>query len=623
MGNQIPKEDLTQHVLELSKARYNTTINDNFINLIPSLLSPNNTEHVEDIFRKFDYEQVLFFSNNLCSFMKYLMKEKLTLINQTSALILIFSNSIYQKYLNVRELVSLQYHLISEEKKDSKEAILTCFPYNCFLFAIEALCNDEFLILKDVFQKEIDKFDFIQKTTELLFLILHHLDYPITKNALSSIEYIDTIKLFLFPQELFIKQSLIKGLLTKLYNTSIHNFANLISNRVDPNIPIDKFESFLFMNISIILHICLDINITLIPIVKDQSNPIISNTFNQRSLQISKALHGDSIDSTELVNQYISLINQIMKDNVILTSHLFRKFITEFYSNIDRLTIQFQIMIKIFMMYIFENNSDICEMICLSNDIFHILMSNLKYTNAFDIILLHFITQTQNFHLMAKHLNISKENICHDCLCTLIEIRNSKRKLTYSLYYCLLIVLNLASSFNEISPDISNKLNEFYEDLISTELTIDDFFHTVLCITLYFEIIFTFINRLEFPSNEIFSLVKINKERLKCQDNLALFYKNNFEFEKKGQRLWDNYNKVSLVIDMFIGEVNKKIIQEGCDINYSQDSALKSVVNKFTFKKDNNSVLNDAEKNKNIFNSDVVKFLISTLHSYEEYNILT
>lgn len=622
MGNQIPKEDLTQHVLALSKTGYNPTINDNLINLLPSLISTNNSEHVEDIFRKFDYEQVLFFSNNLCSFMKHLMKEKLTLINQTSALILLFANSIYQKYLNVRELVSLQYHLISEKETGSKEAIMTCFPFNFFLFGIEALTNDEFLILKDIFQKEIDKFDFIQKTTALLFLILNHVDYPITKNAISSIEYVDTIKLFLFPKEVFMKQCVIKALLTKLYNTSIHNFANLISYRVDPNIPMTTFESFLFMNISIILNLCLDINITLIPVVKEQSNPLISSTFNMRSLQITKALHGESIDPTDLVSEYNKLINQIMKDDIILTSHLFRKFITEFYSNIDRLTVQFQVMMKILMMFIFENNSDICEMICLSNDIFPVLMSNLKYTSAFDIILLYYITQTKNFHLMAKHLSISIENICHDCLSTLIEIRSSKHKLTYSSYYCLLIVSNLSASFKEISPDISDQLNEFYEHLITTELTIDNFFHTVLCITLYFEIVFSFINRLEFPSNEIFGLVKINKDRLKCQEAMTLFYKTNFESEKKGRRLWNNFTKVCLKVDGFMEELNKKIVQEGCDINYSQDAVLKSIVNKFTFKKDDSSILNDDEKKKSIFNSDVVKFLISTLHSYEEYSIL-
>ena len=233
-GQKLNKNLVESYIYAISKKNNIEELNEIFENLLPNIPLDNyySIEVYNELFSEFDYEQINTFSNNLCSKIEQKMKDDLDQLNYCTELLLNFTVSIFVRFNTIRELITKSYNIILENNNNENMSIILSksFPFNVFILCVNAITNEEFFFRKDIFQKEVDKFDFTYRLMNIIFCIVHICDSNFEKSSQSSIEFLDTIKLFLFLQDeknIFISQENQKKFLIKLYNTSIHNFETL------------------------------------------------------------------------------------------------------------------------------------------------------------------------------------------------------------------------------------------------------------------------------------------------------------------------------------------------------------------------------------------------------------
>ena len=105
----------------------------------------------------------------------------------------------------------------------------------------------------------------------------------------------------------------------------------------------------------------------------------------------------------------------------------------------------------------------------------------------------------------------------------------------------------------------------------------------------------------------------------KCKEKYHLFYKNNFELSSRGKKIWASYIVFEGNSEKFIKEIENKVNDSKEDIKYSTESIVIGIINKSVYKQ--NELLN--KKNAFvIYGGDIEKFLISTMHTIEEFKII-
>ena len=109
------------------------------------------------------------------------MKEKLNQLNYCAELLLNFTVSIFVKYNTVRELITKSYNNILDKNNDIISTISKSFPFNIFILCINCITNEEFFFRQDIFQREVDKFDFSYRLMNILFCIVHICDSDFKK----------------------------------------------------------------------------------------------------------------------------------------------------------------------------------------------------------------------------------------------------------------------------------------------------------------------------------------------------------------------------------------------------------------------------------------------------------
>ena len=623
-----------------------TTTNNNYnievaAPLLVSISSQNEFSKVKDLFEKciedlpldgsaesdlktifftFDNIQIINFSNNIIEYIKFQITEKIKLLNETVQLMLHFIHCIYQRINSPKELIELSYNQIIDENKDVKETINSTFPYNLFIFSVDILNDEEFLSQKDNFKNDVDKFNFVYKVTSIIFYIIHHRDHPIEKNMSSSIENLDTLKLFIFNgKEIFISIQKQKNFFFRLFNTSMNNFDIILTNRVDSRISQDTFETFLFMNVYIFLFLCCDNNRFLLKeIIQTKKTPI---QFNSKSLIVGKKLLNveNDEDLLKISKDYFDEYNSLLKTNLLQSANNFRKLISNFYNNLETLTVYFQIMMKCIILYSFTVYPDICEMISLNSEIINLVMDKISYDNTFDLMIIFLFSKSKNFYISMKHLSISTEALCLNSLNNIINQRlNNKKNFTYSILFSLLISKSLAENINEITDNCYIYLENYIDYFNTCEITIDNIYETMACLKPFYEIILNIVRNLDSPSRFIYQIILYFDKCKSCHEKLVTFLTNNIKSGVK-QKIYEEYKASYEKFEAFINDTLLKISKEGLGIKYSNIEDVISIINKIPFK-DNKQI--EEEANYFIFGGDAERFIITSLHSFDKYKII-
>ena len=265
-GEKLNIDIVRPYIDKISKDKNYDELKETYEKLLPNIPLDNyySVDIYNELFSDFEYEKINTFSNNICTLIVNQMqeKEKLGQLNYTAELLLNFINSIFTKFHTVRELITKSYDNILTKNNDIVSTISNSFPFNIFILCVNAITNDDFFFRQDIFQKEVDKFDFTYRLIHIMFFITHVLDSNPRKSSQASIEYLDIIKLFLLNmrENLLISKKNQIAFLLKLYNTSVHNFETLINNKVNPIIDKKKFEKFIFMNIYLLWYLLCDRN---------------------------------------------------------------------------------------------------------------------------------------------------------------------------------------------------------------------------------------------------------------------------------------------------------------------------------------------------------------------------
>jgi hypothetical protein len=623
-----------------------TTTNNNYnievaAPLLVSISSQNEFSKVKDLFEKcvedlpldgsaesdlktifftFDNIQINNFSNNIIEYIKFQIAEKIKLLNQSVQLMLHFIYCVFQRLNSAKELIDLSYNQIIDENKDAKEIINSTFPYNLFIFCVDILNNEDFLSQKEYFKNDVDKFNFVYKLTSVIFYFIHHRDHPIEKNMSSSIENLDTLKLFIFNgKEIFISIQKQKNFFFRLFNTSMNNFDIILTNRIDSRISQDTFETFLFMNVYIFLFLCCDNNRFLLKeIIETNKTPI---QFNSKSLIVGKKLLNieNDEDLLKISTDYFEEYNSLLKTNLLQSANNFRKLISNFYNNLETLTVYFQIMMKCIILYSFTVYPDICEMISLNSEIINLIMDKISYDNTFDLMIMFLFSKSKNFYISMKHLNISTEALCLNSLNNIINQRlNNKKNFTYSILFSLLTSKSLAENIHEVTDNCYIYLENYINYFNACEITIDNIYETMACLKPFYDIILNIVRNLDSPSRFIYQIILYFDKCKLCHEKLVTFVSNNIKTEVK-KKTYEDYKTSYEKFETFVNDTLLKISKEGLGVKYSNIEDVISIINKISFK-DNNQ--NEEKPNYFIFGGDAERFIITSLHSFDKYKII-
>ena len=98
------------------------------------------------------------------------------------------------------------------------------------------------------------------------------------------------------------------------------------------------------------------------------------------------------------------------------------------------------------------------------------------------------------------------------------------------------------------------------------------------------------------------------------------YYKNNLEYEIRGKKTWERFDKVSDKYIQFYDNIINEIKENGLDIELSTEEDIINLINRKTYK---SSEVLDEDNNKSIFKSETEKFIISSIYSNELYKILS
>ena len=629
-GEKLNKNIVQSYIYAISKKTNLEELNQIFENLLPHIPLDNyySIEVYNELFSDFDYEQINIFSNNLCSKIEQKMKDNLEQLNYCTELLLNFTVSIFVKYNTVRELMTKTYNIISEKNnKESINSILSkSFPFNVFISCVNAITNEEFFFRKDIFQKEVDKFDFTYRLMNIIFCIVHICDSNFEKSSLSSIEFLDTIKLFLFLQtekNFFISLENQKKFLLKLYNTSIHNFETLVNNKVNPIIDKKKFEKFIFMNIYLFWYLLCDRNKNILIDInsKNIDNNKVKNTFNIKSIAILKKMCDINNEQgvNDLIKKYNNYFNDIILKELEKTNDKFMIFIQNVYTNISYLSEIAQNLIKIIILYIFEIYPDFCEMVCLKKELIGKILENIFPYNVYDLMILYRFSKSTNFYIAIKLAKITLEQMFLNCIINFLETeKNNKNKFEFTLYFSLMTAKNFSKKLKYLSDLAYQKLTEFEQYINDNyEINSEFFFDNLKILILYYQIDYGIITSLDVPSKIIFNRLKsIHKTNKKINEYIE-YFKNNLEYDEFiGKDIWEKFEKVSAKYSLFFSDILEEIKKNGLDINLSNEEDVINIINRKSYKSSDELI-----EDENIFNNKTEKFIISYVYGNDLYKI--
>ena len=623
---KLDKNVVQPYIYSISKKSNFEELKQIFDNLLPNIPLDNyySIDAYNELFSEFDYEQINVFSNNICLLLEQKMKEKLNQLNYCAELLLNFTVSIFVKYNTVRELITKSYNNILDKNNDIINTISKSFPFNIFILCVNSITNEEFFFRQDIFQREVDKFDFSYRLMNIMFCIVHICDSNFEKSSQASIEFIDTIKLFLLntKKDLFIDQEKQKKFLIKLYNTSIHNFETLVNNKINPIYDKKKFEKFIFFNIYLLWYILFDPNRNVLNDININETKA-KNTFNIKTFSIIKKLLEikDEKDINNKVKEYNDFFGIIIREELEKSNDKFMVFIHNFYLNISYLSEVAQNLIKIIILYVFEIYPDFCEMICLKKELIGKLLENIFPYNVFDLMILYRLSKSMNFYIAIKLAKITLEQMFLNCLINFLETKkNEKNKNTtfdFCLYYSLLTAKNFSKKLKYISELANNKLDEFNLYINNnTEINTENFYNNLNMLILYYEIDYGIMTSLDVPSKIILTKLKnlnsINKKISEYKE----YYKNNLEYENTGKDIYQKFEKVGNKYLFFLNGIFDEIKKNGLDINLSNEDDVINLINRKSYKTNE-----DLIEDENIFNHNVEKFIISSIHGNDLYKI--
>ena len=623
---KLDKNIVQPYIYSISKKSNFDELKQIFDNLLPHIPLDNyySIDAYNELFSEFDYEQINTFSNNICLLIEQKMKEKLNQLNYCAELLLNFTVSIFVKYNTVRELITKSYNNILDKNNDIINTISKSFPFNIFILCVNSITNEEFFFRQDIFQREVDKFDFSYRLMNIMFCIVHICDSNFEKSSQASIEFIDTIKLFLLntKKDLFIDQEKQKKFLIKLYNTSIHNFETLVNNKINPIYDKKKFEKFIFFNIYLLWYILFDPNRNVLNDININETKA-KNTFNIKTFSIIKKLLEikDEKDINNKVKEYNDFFGIIIREELEKSNDKFMVFIHNFYLNISYLSEVAQNLIKIIILYVFEIYPDFCEMICLKKELIGKLLENIFPYNVFDLMILYRLSKSMNFYIAIKLAKITLEQMFLNCLINFLETKkNEKNKnttLDFCLYYSLLTAKNFSKKLKYISELANNKLDEFNLYINNnTEINTENFYNNLNVLILYYEIDYGIMTSLDVPSKIILTKLKnlnsINKKISEYKE----YYKNNLEYENTGKDIYQKFEKVGNKYLFFLNGIFDEIKKNGLDINLSNEDDVINLINRKSYKTNE-----DLIEDENIFNHNVEKFIISSIHGNDLYKI--
>ena len=629
-GEKLNKNIVQSYIYAISKKTNLEELNPIFENLLPHIPLDNyySIEVYNELFSDFDYEQINIFSNNLCAKIEQKMKDNLEQLNYCTELLLNFTVSIFVKFNTVRELMTKTYNIISEKNnKESINSILSkSFPFNVFISCVNAITNEEFFFRKDIFQKEVDKFDFTYRLMNIIFCIVHICDSNFEKSSLSSIEFLDTIKLFLFLQtekNFFISLENQKKFLLKLYNTSIHNFETLVNNKVNPIIDKKKFEKFIFMNIYLFWYLLCDRNKNILIDInsKNIDNNKVKNTFNIKSIAILKKMCDINNEQgvNDLIKKYNNYFNDIILKELEKTNDKFMIFIQNVYTNISYLSEIAQNLIKIIILYIFEIYPDFCEMVCLKKELIGKILENIFPYNVYDLMILYRFSKSTNFYIAIKLAKITLEQMFLNCIINFLETeKNNKNKFEFTLYFSLMTAKNFSKKLKYLSDLAYQKLTEFEQYINDNyEINSEFFFDNLKILILYYQIDYGIITSLDVPSKIIFNRLKsIHKTNKKINEYIE-YFKNNLEYDEFiGKDIWEKFEKVSAKYSLFFSDILEEIKKNGLDINLSNEEDVINIINRKSYKSSDELI-----EDENIFNNKTEKFIISYVYGNDLYKI--
>ena len=174
-------------------------------------------------------------------------------------------------------------------------------------------------------------------------------------------------------------------------------------------------------------------------------------------------------------------------------------------------------------------------------------------------------------------------------------------------------------TFGFISQLSQDKLHEFEKYISSIEINSEYFYDNLITLTLYFEIDYGIITSLDVPSKMILYRIKNIDETKRIIMEYKEYYKNNLEYEVKGKKTWEKFDKVSIKYIEFYEKIINEIKENGLDLKLSTDEDMINIINRKSYKT-SEELCND--DNKSIFHSETEKFIISSVYSNELYKIL-
>ena len=624
-GEKINKELVKPYIELTSKNEKYEELKETFDKLLPNIPLDNyySVDEYYELFSQFEHNQINCFSNNICRLIESQMHNQISQLNYSAELLLNFTVSIFTRLNTVRELITKSYNNILDKNNDIILTLSHSFPFNVFILCVNSITNDDFFFRQDIFQKEVDKFDFSYRLINIMFCICHICDSNFTKSSKSSVEYIDTIKLFLLntKENLFISKKNQISFLLKLYNTSVHNFETLMNNKVNPIYDKKKFEKFIFMNIYLLWYLLCDRNRNILSEFK--TNNKIKNTFNIKTISIITSLlniqNENNIET--VIKEYNDNYSIYIKEELLRANDKFMSFIQNVYINIDYLSIIAKNLIKVIILYIFDIYPDFCEMICLKKELIGKILENISPTNAYDLMLLYTFSKSMNFYIAIKQSKLTLEQMFLNCIINYLDQKkNNKVQFTYSLFYSLLSAKNISYKIKFLSELSQDKLHEFEDYINKIEINSEYYYDNLITLTLYFQIDYGIVTSLDVPSKLIYYRIKHIEETKKLIIEYKEYYKNNLEYEIRGKKSWEKFDKVTLKYLEFYEKIINEIKENGLDVNLSTEEDIINLINRKEYK-NQEELIQDGDNNS-IFHSETEKFIISSVYGNELYKIL-
>ena len=100
------------------------------------------------------------------------------------------------------------------------------------------------------------------------------------------------------------------------------------------------------------------------------------------------------------------------------------------------------------------------------------------------------------------------------------------------------------------------------------------------------------------------------------------YYKNNLEYEIRGKKTWERFDKISDKYLLFYDNIINEIKENGLDIELSTEEDIINLINRKSYK--SSEELDEDDYNKSIFqSSETEKFIISSIYGNELYKILS